>query len=315
MKKKNKHLKKRFSKDDAELALLGLPTLFWYILFSFLPMIGIIIAFKDFRIIPNKNFFQSLIQCDWAGFTNFEFLFKTPDLPIIIRNTLLYNVAFIILGIFIPIFLAISLTQIHCRRLSKLCQTSMFLPNFLSWVVVSYFVFAFLSFDKGIVNQVLSSLGIPAIQWYQNDKYWPFILIFMNTWKTTGYNTVVYLAAITSIDNTYYEAALIDGATKWQQIKNITIPSIRPVIIILFILSVGHIFNSDFGLFYQVPKNSGSLFNATETIDTYIFKAIAGTGSMAMSSAAAFFQSVIGFFTTLGANAIVKRIDSDSSLF
>lgn len=312
---KSKKSRKRFSKDDAELTLLALPTFVWYIIFSYLPMIGIIIAFKDFQIIPNLNFFQSLVRSDWVGLLNFKFLLKTPDLPIIIRNTLVYNIIFIVLGIIIPVFLAIALSQVNSKKLAKVCQTSIFLPNFLSWVVVSYFVFAFLSYDKGIVNQILSVMGLHSIQWYQSKQYWPFILVFMNMWKTTGYNTVIYLAAITAVDFTYYEAALIDGATKWQQIKNITIPFIKPVIVILFILSVGHIFNSDFGLFYQVPRNSGSLYNATETIDTYIFKAIEGTGSIAMSSAAAFFQSIIGFGTIIAANAIVKKVDRDNSLF
>lgn len=308
---------KRFklTRDDMELTLLCLPTFIWYLVFSFLPMIGILIAFKDFRILPGKGFIESLIQSQWVGFTNFEFLFKTPDAFVIIRNTVLYNIVFIILGTVIPVALAIGITQLYSKKLAKVCQTAMFLPHFLSWVVVSYFVFAFLSFDKGIVNQILKWCGKDAIQWYMSDKYWPYILIFMQVWKTVGYSMVVYLASIAGIDQSYYEAALIDGANKRQQIKYITLPLIKPIIIIMFIMAVGKIFNSDFGLFYQVPKNAGALFNTTATIDTYVYRAIEGTGSMAMSSAAAFFQSVIGFITILTANTIVKKIDGENGLF
>ena len=303
------------SRDDIELTLLSLPTLIWFVVFSFIPMIGILIAFKDFRILPGQGFIGSLISSRNVGFENFEFLFKTPDAAIIIRNTLLYNILFIIIGTVIPVILAIAITQLYSKKLAKVCQTAMFLPHFLSWVVVSYFVFSFLSYDKGILNQILSKLGIDSVQWYMENKYWPYIIIFMNTWKGMGYGMVVYLAAITGIDQTYYEAALIDGAKKWEQIKYITIPLIKPIIIIMFIMAVGNIFKSDFGLFYQVPRNSGLLFNTTATIDTYVYKAIEGTGSMAMSSAASFLQSVIGCITIIVANAIVKKIDGENGLF
>lgn len=315
MNSKVREKRKKISRDDIELTLLALPTLIWYAVFSFLPMVGILIAFKKFRMVPGKGFIQNLIKSEWVGLVNFEFLFKTPDAMIIIRNTVLYNLVFIILGTVIPIALAISITQMYSKWLAKVCQTAMFLPHFLSWVVVSYFVFAFLSYDKGIINQILTFFGKTKIQWYMKDQYWPYIIVFMQIWKSMGYNMVVYLASIAGIDQTYYEAALIDGAGKWQQIKYITIPLIKPIIIIMFILAVGKIFNSDFGLFYQLPKNSGALFNTTATIDTYVYKAIEGTGSMAMSSAAAFFQSIIGFITIVTANAAVKKIDGESGLF
>lgn len=315
MDSKVKKKRGKISQDDIELTLLALPTLIWYVVFSFIPMIGILIAFKKFRMAPGKGFIQNLIESEWVGLVNFEFLFKTPDAMIIIRNTVLYNIVFIILGTVIPIALAISITQMYNKWLAKICQTAMFLPHFLSWVVVSYFVFAFLSYDKGIVNQILGAMGKTKIQWYMKDEYWPYIIVFMQIWKSMGYNMVVYLASIAGIDQTYYEAALIDGASKWQQIKYITIPLIKPIIIIMFIMAVGKIFNSDFGLFYQLPKNSGALFNTTATIDTYVYKAIEGTGSMAMSSAAAFFQSVIGFITIVTANTLVKKIDGESGLF
>lgn len=311
----NKKRKMFLSRDDIELTLLSLPTLIWFIVFSFIPMIGILIAFKDFRILPGQGFIGSLISSENVGFSNFEFLFKTPDAAIIIRNTLLYNILFIIIGTVVPVILAIAITQLYSKKLAKICQTAMFLPHFLSWVVVSYFIFSFLSYDKGIFNQLLIKFGVQPIQWYMETKYWPYILIFMNAWKGMGYGMVVYLAAITGIDQSYYEAALIDGAKKWEQIKYITIPLIKPIIIIMFIMAVGNIFKSDFGLFYQVPRNSGLLFSVTSTIDTYVYKAIEGTGSMAMSSAAAFLQSVIGCITIIVANTIVKKIDGENGLF
>lgn len=311
----NKRKKKFLTRDDIELTLLSLPTLIWFIIFSFIPMIGILIAFKDFRILPGQGFIGSLISSENVGLKNFEFLFKTPDASVIIRNTLLYNILFIIIGTVLPVILAISITQLYSKKMAKVCQTAMFLPHFLSWVVVSYFVFSFLSYDKGIINQLLVKFGKEPVQWYMENKYWPYIIIFMNTWKGMGYGMVVYLAAITGIDQSYYEAALIDGAKKWEQIKFITLPLIKPIIIIMFIMAVGNIFKSDFGLFYQLPRNSGLLFNTTATIDTYVYRAIEGTGSMAMSSAAGFLQSVIGCITIIIANTIVKKIDGENGLF
>lgn len=315
MDEQNKVKRFKVSRDDIELTLLALPTTIWYLVFSFFPMIGILIAFKDFRMMPGKGFIESLLSSEWVGLTNFEFLFKTPDAWVILRNTVCYNIIFIILGTVVPVMLAIAINELYSKKLAKVCQTAMFLPHFLSWVVVSYFLFAFLSYDKGIINQVLSFMGKSSVQWYMDTKYWPYIIIFMHVWKSVGYGMVVYLAAIAGIDQTYYEAAIIDGATKLQQIKYITIPLIKPIILIMFIMAVGGIFRSDFGLFYQLPRNSGALFNVTATIDTYVYRAIEGTGSMAMSSAAAFFQSVIGFITIITANAIVKKIDGENGLF
>lgn len=310
-----KKKKFRFTRDDAQLTILALPTTVWFLVFAFLPMFGILIAFKDYRIHAGGGFIENLISSEWVGFKNFEFLFSSNDVGIIVRNTLLYNIIFIILGIVLPVTLAIMLTQLYNKKLAKIYQTSMFLPHFLSWVVVSYFVFSFLSPDKGFINQILVSLGKEPIQWYIREDVWPYIIIFMNVWKGIGYSMIVYLASITSIDSTYYEAALIDGATKWQQTIKITLPLLKPIIIILFILSVGKIFNSDFGLFYQVPRDSGALFNVTSTIDTYVYKALTGTGNLSMSAAAAFFQSAIGFVLILVTNYIVKKVDNDNALF
>jgi putative aldouronate transport system permease protein len=307
--------KHRATKDDLELILLAIPASVWFLLFSYLPMFGIIVAFKRYRPLPRSNFLTSLLKSEFVGINNFKFLFATPDALVMFRNTLLYNIIFIALGIVVPVALAIMISQLWNKRTAKVYQTSIFLPYFLSWVVVSYFVFSFLSVDKGLINSTLKILGKETVQWYMEPRYWPYFLIFLNVWKGVGYGMVVYLASISGIDASLYEAAIIDGATKWQQVKHITIPMLKPIIIILFILSVGRIFSSDFGLFYQVPRNSGPLVNVTQTIDVYVYKALMGMNNIGFSSAAAFLQSIFGLITILSANSIVRRIDPESSLF
>lgn len=308
---------KKFNFDDLELILLSLPTVIWYAVFSFLPMFGVIIAFKNFRTVPGKGFIGSLIDSEWAGIENFLFLFKTPDTGIMLRNTVVYNLLFIVLGIAIPVTLAIMISNLYSQRYAKICQTAMFLPHFMSWVVASYFLFAFLSPDLGLLNNFIKALGGTPISWYSEEAvgYWPLILTIMNIWKGTGYGMVVYLATITGIDSTYYEAAVIDGASKWQQVTKITLPLLKSIIIIMFIMSVGRIFNSDIGLFYRVPRDSGSLNDATLTIDVYVYRALRQMGNIGMSSAAAFFQSVCGCITILIANSIVKKVDEESAFF
>ncbi|WMT43434.1 ABC transporter permease subunit [Paenibacillus sp. D2_2] len=310
-KTERKRLRTRWRKQDTELTLLALPTTVWYILFCFLPMFGIIIAFKNFKI--SGGFLSNVFNSSWSGFKNFEFLFKSNDAWIIIRNTLGYNFLFIILGIVIPVTLALMISQLRNRRAGKVYQTMMFLPYFLSYVVVSAVIWAFLSFDKGIANQMLIQMGSEPVNWYMEPKYWPFFLIFMNTWKGLGYGMVVYLATITGIDSTYYEAAVIDGASIWQQTKYITLPMMKLVIVMMFILAVGRIFYTDFGLFFQVPRDSNSLFNVTTTIDVLVYKQLK-TATVGMASAAAFVQSVMGCLTILLANWIVRRIDPDSAM-
>lgn len=307
--------KKRLTKNDFELMFLSLPTLVWYVLFTYLPMFGIIIAFKKYKPLRNAGFVESLLKSDWVGFDNFKFLFATPDPAIMFRNTLLYNLVFIALGVIIPVTLAIMMSQLHSQRFAKISQTLIFLPYFLSWVVISYFAFTFLSIDKGVMNKLLVAMGREPVLWYLNTKPWPFILIFMNQWKGVGYGMVLYLASISGIDGQLYEAAVIDGATKRQQTWHITLPMLKPVMTILVIMAVGRIFSTDFGLFYQLPRNSGPLSDVTQTIDVYVYKALMGMNNIGFSSAAAFMQSVFGFIMILTANSIVKRIEPDNSLF
>lgn len=309
--------KRKFSwtRDDTELTLLSLPTTIWYILFSFLPMFGIIIAFKNYKVTaPDRSFFYNLLVSDNAGFDNFKFLFQTGGMGDVIKLTLLYNIVFQVLGIVVPVTLALLMSQLYSKRYGKICQTCMFFPYFMSWVVVTYFVFAFLSTDNGLVNRVLESMGKEPINWYMEPKYWPAFLIFLNTWKGMGYGMVVYLATITGIDGTMYEAALIDGATKWQQTRFITLPHLKHVIIMMFILNIGSLVRSDFGLFYQVPKASPSLTPVTNTIDVYIYNALKTQFSPNMASAAAFLQSIVGCALILLSNFIISKIDADSAI-
>lgn len=309
--KKNTKKKCRWSKDDTELTLMALPTTIWYLLFCFLPMFGAIIAFKKYRI--NGGFIKSFLTSEWVGLDNFKFLFSTKDVWIVLRNTLGYNIIFIILGIIVPVAAAIAMSHLHSQVMAKIYQTAMFLPYFLSWVVVAALVWAFLSFDKGLLNGFVTTLGLDRVQWYMEKSMWPPFLIFMNLWKSVGYGMVVYLATITGIDKTYYEAACIDGATIWQQIRHITLPLMKSVIIMMFIMNVGRIFYSDFGLFYHVPRNSNSLYDVITTMDVYVYGQLK-TSTTGMASAAALLQSIAGCITILTANAIVRKVDRESAM-
>lgn len=292
-----------------------LPGTIWLLLFAYLPMFGTVIAFKNFRYDPN-GFFASILNSDWVGLENFKFLFTTNDAWIITRNTILYNLVFIVLGLILAVFVAIVLSELANKRLSKIYQTGMLFPHFLSWVVVSYFVFTFLSVDRGLVNNILVWFGVEdPISWYNEAKYWPFIIVLTSMWKGIGYGSIVYLAAIVGIDKNYYEAAMIDGANKWQQIRNITIPMITPLIVILTILNIGRIFSADFGLFYQVPRDSGTLYSVTNVIDTYVYRGLTTMGDISMSTAAGLYQSVVGFTLVMLTNYLVKKVEKEYALF
>ena len=300
-------------KANKELLLLSLPGGIWFLIFAYLPMFGILIAFQEYR--PEKNFLLSVLNSKFVGFKNFEFLFKSGDMWIIFRNTIGYNLLFIILGIVLPITVAMLLNELRNHGAVKVYQSMMFLPYFLSWVVVSYCLYAFLSPEKGYVNGILQSMGGKGISWYTEPKYWPFIIIFMSQWKAVGYGTVVYLASICGIDKSYYEAAMIDGASKFQQIKYITVPLLKPVMIIMFITSIGGMFRGDLGLFYQLPKDSGALYPVTNVIDTYVYRGLMNLGDIGMSSAASLYQSFVGLILIVTSNAIVRKVDEENAFF
>mgnify|MGYP002536010199 FL=1 len=308
----------RFSKAKKTLMLLSMvaPGALWLLLLRYLPMGGIILAFKNYKIYPkDPTFLNNLIHSKWVGLDNFKFLFTTGDSWVMIRNTLAYNIVFIILGVIIPVAFAVMMSELSKKFVAKTYQTLMFFPYFLSWVVVSYFLNAFIDAQYGLIPMAQRAAGETAVSWYTTPGPWPYIIVFANLWKNVGYSTVLYLAAIAGIDQTQYEAAAIDGASKWQQILHVTLPNLRTMIAILFILNVGKIFNADFGLFWNVPMQNGALFSVTQVIDTYIYRVLMNTGNIGQSTAAGLLQNIVGFICIIGANAVVKKIDSDSTLF
>lgn len=278
--------------------------------FSYLPMAYVFIAFK------NINYTKGFWRSPWIGFKNFEFFLKTPDAWIITRNSVLYNIAFIVLGTLAAVAVAVALDGLRAKRTSRFYQGIMFLPYFFSWIVISTLVFSFLSTDLGFFNkQLFPALGITPVNWYIEPVYWPFILIFTNLWKYTGYASVIYLAAIAGIDQNCFEAAALDGASRWKVVIHIMIPLISYVIIIQVLLSIGRLFYSDFGLFYQVPQNMGPLFKSTNVIDTYVYRTLVNVGDIGMSAAAGLYQAAVGFVLVLVSNLVVRRIDPEKSVF
>lgn len=292
------------------LYLLMLPGIIYMLLNNYIPMFGIIIAFK------NYNFEDGFLFSPTVGFDNFRYLFETPDAFIMTRNTLGYNAVFIVVNLVMSVTMAILLNEVRNRYSKRFYQSAVLLPFFLSAVIVAYLVYSLLNPDSGLVNRyILESFGIEPISWYLEPKYWPFILVITNAWKNVGYGSIIYISAMTGIDTEYYEAATIDGARKWQQVKYITIPLLVPVMVIMTILSIGRIFYSDFGLFYQLPMGSGTLLPVTNVIDTYVYNSLVNMGDIGMSSAAGFYQSVVGFLLVLTTNLVVRKISPENALF
>ena len=295
--------------------MMTIPAVAWYGLFCYLPLFGIFFAFKDFTPKPGQSLLTNLfVNSPWVGFRNFSYLFRNPQSVAILLNTLSYNVVFLVAGIVIPVLLAIILAEVRQKLFSGLVQMTLVLPYFLSWVIVSHCVYGFLSTDHGQINAVLNALGMASVQWYQSPQYWRGILILTGIWKSCGYSLIIYLCAITAIDRTLYEGAMLDGATFWQQARHITLPLLRPTIATIFILSIGSLLSSDFGLFYQVPMDSGALQEVTQTLDVYVYKALMQQANFSYSSAAAFLQSSVGCALLILSNAIIRRVDRDSAL-
>lgn len=289
--------------------LMMLPVIVQLLLNNYLPMFGIIVAFKNYNL--TDGFFGS----PWNGFQNFEYLFKTRDALVITRNTILYNASFVVLNLIFPIIFALMLNELRNRFLAKVHQTFLFLPYFLSPIVLSYIVYAFLG-EFGFVNStILPFFGADKISFYFETKWWPFILPLVNTWKNLAYYVVIYMAAMLAIDDEYYEAATIDGAGRWRQIWSITLPLIVPVMVIMSLLQIGRVMFADFGLFYIVPRDSGMLFEVTNVIDTYVYRTFLVFGDIGLSSAAGFYQAVVGFVLVFVANWIVRRINKENALF
>ncbi len=308
--KKLKSMTRRFKGEDIPLYIMALPGVALLILFSYLPMGGLVLAFKKYNV--QKGIFGS----PFNGLDNFKFLFATSDAFIITRNTVLYNIVFIFLNMVIAVILSLMLSSLRSGRLAKAFQTIYMMPYFLSWAVVAIIAAAFLERSNGYVTHILQMFGQEGlVDWYQKISIWPPLLVFINAWKGVGYQAVMYLAVISGISSDYYEAAMLDGASRLQQAVYITIPHLRFIIAVSLIMAMGGIFRGDFGLFYTVTKDSGTLYPVTNVIDTYIYRGLKNQVNLGMTTAAGLFQSVVGFVFVLLANRIVSKVDPDSAMF
>lgn len=301
-----------FWKDVAKyktLLLMLTPAVLFFLLFAYVPMGGIVLAFKQY------NYAGGVFGSPWNGLDNFKFFFESGDAWRVTRNTALYNIAFITVNNLLQIFAAILLFEVAGKWFRKITQTVLFLPYFISWVVVGAIAYNLFSYDVGTVNSILTALGLDKVDIYNTPSYWPIILVLVSAWKTLGYGTIMYLAAITSIDTEMYEAAEIDGANVFQRIRSITLPNLYPTLIILVLLAIGNIFRGDFGMFYNMVGNNGLLFSSTDVIDTFVFRMLTTSNEIGMSAAAGFYQSILGFATILLANWAVRKYDKDRALF
>lgn len=299
--------RKRFA-ENSQLLTLALPAIILLFIFCYIPMFGILIAFKDFK--PVKGFFDS----PWTGFKNFEFFFLSQDFFRIVRNTVGYALLFIALKIVVGVIIALMLYEVSNRKALKYYQTTMILPNFLSWVVVGYMSYLLLNPASGMFNQMIRFFGGEGIKWYSEPKVWPIILPIVNSWKNIGMDSIMFYAALMGLDAEVYEAATIDGANKWQQTLKISIPLLAPITCIIGILAMGSVFRGDYGLFYQIPRNVGALYSTTDVIDTYVMRGVM-QGNIGPTAAVGLVQSVVGLVMVVATNLVVKKIDPDSSLF
>lgn len=290
--------------------IMLLPAMLYFLINNYLPMYGITIAFRKL------DYSVGILNSPFNGLENFKFLFASGNLGPVVRNTLLYNIAFMIIGTVLPITVAILFNEIRSVLAQRFYQTVILVPYLMSMVIVSYLVFAFLSADTGFINKsIVEPLTENSISFYQEKIFWPFILVFVNEWKSIGFGMVLYMSTILGISTEYYEAAKVDGATKWQQIRYVTLPQLKPTIITMTVLSISKICASDFGLFYQVPKNSGTLYSVTQTIDTYVYNALMNQNNIAMSSAASVLQAIIGFVLVIVCNAVIRKVSKENAIF
>ena len=308
-KRRQRALKRnRLFKENMTLFLLALPGLFFLILFSYVPMGGIIIAFKKY--VPLKG----LLGSKWVGLKNFEFFFKSQDALRTIRNTLMYSSMFLVLDLILGVLMALLLYHLRSRRALKVYHTIILLPRFLSIIIISFIVYAVVSPSYGVLNRVIAAFGGERIQWYSEPRYWPAILTIVHCWQIVGSGCLYYYAALMAVDESLFEAATIDGANTIQKDWYVSIPSLIPIMVIMTILGIGHLFSGDMGLFYQVPKNQGILYETTDIINTYTYRAML-SGSLEKSAAVGLFQSLIGLILVLGTNAIVRKISPEHSMF
>jgi putative aldouronate transport system permease protein len=295
-------------KKNIQLIILALPAILLIFIFSYVPMAGIFLAFK------NIDYALGIFKSPWVGFDNFHFFFTSSDAWLVVRNTLSYNIVFIAVGTFLSVMFAIMLNEVLSTRLVKVYQTIFFFPYFFSWIIVAFMTYSFIG-PYGTVTSLITKLGFPAFDFYSTTWVWPILLTLINIWKGIGYVSIIFYAGIMGISQEYFEAAAIDGASKFQMIRKVTIPLLMPLIVILTLLSIGKIFYSDFGLFFFVPREIGQLYPVTQVIDTYVYRMLKVSGDMGMSSAVGLFQSVLGFIVVLGSNYIVAKVNDENKLF
>ena len=298
---------KQLKKNRVMLCML-IPATVFVIIFSYIPMGGIVLAFKNF------SYAQGIFHSPWNGLDNFRYLFVSNKIWTLTRNTLLYNIAFIFLGVIFEVGFAIILSEITGKVFKKFAQGFMFLPYFISWVVVSTIMLNIFG-NNGVLNSILAQFGVTNFSIYKQVKEWPIVLVIVRLWKQTGYGSVIYLAAIAGISKDLYEAADIDGANVWQKIRYITIPSLKPTIMIMVLLALGNVFRGDFGMFYQLVGSNQLLLNTSDIIDTYIYRMLTTSPNVGFTAAAGLYQSVLCFVTIVAANYIVKKVDPDYTLF
>ena len=293
-----------------QLWLLALPGIILTLMFAYIPMSGLVIIFKDY------NYRDGIFGSPWVGFKNFEFFFANFSKAWrATRNTILLNLCYTVFGTAMAVMLAVMFNEIRHKKYLKATQSLSIMPYFISWVVVGVFVFSIFNYETGLINTMISSLGGEKINFYMMPMAWPIIICAFNTWKWTGYNSVIYIAAVTGVDGEINEAAEIDGATIFQRIRYITLPSIRPTLVTMVLLQIGRILRGDFEMFYQIVGNNGQLFNATDVIDTYVFRSLITNPDIGMTAAATFYQSVLCFAIIMIVNTVVKKIDEDYALF
>lgn len=307
-------VKKRLGKEkvyrNLALLVMCLPAILYTFIFRYTTMFGVIIAFKDYKAV------RGIFESAWVGLKNFEYLIGVNEAWIALRNTLTYNVMFIFFGTVASLIVAFLVYEVYTHFMTRFYQTTLYFPNFISWIIVSYFVFAFLGFEDGMVNKLLVSLGLNPVSWYKTEAVWPGIFVLLNLWKGVGGGSLFYLAGMLSIDPQLFEAARVDGASRWQEYRHITLPLLAPIIVIQIVLAVGGIFGSDFGLFYIVPRQvQFPTLGAAKVIDTFIYRSLVNLNNPGMAAAAGLMQATAGFILVLLTNWVVRRIDPDRTLF
>ena len=310
------------TKRQAAFLTMLIPGFIILVLFCYLPMPGVILAFKKYKLamppegfwIQNKFLYSLFVKSGWVGLGNFEFLIRSPDTFKILRNTIVYNVVFAVVGVVLQVALAIAINEMRNRRSAKLYQSVLFLPYFISWIIVMYVLYALIN-ARGVFNQFNVLTGNPTVDYYAQKQYWPWFFLVSNVWKYTGNGSIIYLATLSGFDQELYEAASIDGAGKWKQIKYIMLPQLVPTIVLLQILAIGRIFNGDFEMFYSLPNGSGVIQDVTTTIDVYVYNMMKKGSSLGQPAAGALFQSVVGFVMVLTTNLIVRKYQPDMALF